>query len=91
MRSAEKSITVLAAVILTASSCTAIDSSKPPEPGAVRIAGHPYWTIPGCKRQRPFGKWDDHCDVPSLGLPRGFANSDFYIEGPSMAGIGVGR
>ena len=83
-------IAVLGTVLWAVSGCVAIDSGKPPEPGAVRIAGHPYWTMPGCKRQRPFGKWDDNCDVPYLGLPRGFANSDFYIEGPSMAGIGMG-
>jgi hypothetical protein len=88
MRSAE----LLAAILVLTNGCVAVDTSKPPEPGAVRIAGHPYWTIPGCHRHRPFGKWDNNCDVPYLGLPRGFANSDLYIEGPSAVSIGsMGR
>lgn len=74
---------VACAVLLVMTGCAVVDTNRPPEPGAVRIAGHPYWTIPGCKRHRPFGTWDNNCDVPRLGLPRGFANSDFYIAGPS--------
>ena len=82
-----RSAGVLAAVLLSFTGCVAIDTSKPPEPGAVRLAGHPYWTMPGCHRHRPLGQWDDECDVPSVGLPRGFANSDLYIEGPSAVSI----
>ena len=69
--------------------CVAIDRSKPPEPGAIKVPGHPYWTTPGCKRRQPFGRWDNDCDVPYLGLPRGFANSDFYIGTPSVTSIGM--
>jgi hypothetical protein len=82
-----KTIFVLAAV-LVAASCAATDPSIPPEPGAIRIAGHPYWTMPDCKRDQPLGRWDNDCDVPRLGLPRGFANSDFNIAGPVAAGLG---
>jgi hypothetical protein len=74
----------LFAVLVTATGCAEIDTSKPPEPGAIKIAGHPYWTTPGCKRDRPLGKWDSHCDIPRFGLPRGFANSDFNVGGPSI-------
>jgi hypothetical protein len=71
--------------------CVPIDRSKPPEPGAIRIAGHPYWTMPNCKRRQPFGKWDNNCDVPYIGLPRGFTNSDFDIGGPSVTSpVGAG-
>ena len=66
------------------SGCVSIDKSKPPEPGAIKIAGHPYWTMPNCKRREPLGTWDNNCDVPYVGLPRGFANSDFYVGGPSV-------
>jgi hypothetical protein len=82
-----RGVGVLVAVLVSITGCLAIDTSKPPEPGAVRIAGHPYWTMPGCRRHHPVGKWDDHCDVPYVGLPRGFADSDLNIEGPSAAGI----
>jgi hypothetical protein len=83
-----RTILVLAAATL-AGSCAATDPSLPPEPGAIRVAGHPYWTMPDCRRDQPLGRWDNACDVPRLGLPRGIANSDFDIGGPVVAGSGA--
>jgi hypothetical protein len=74
-----KTTLILTAVTIITTGCLAIDKNKPPEPGAVRVPGHPYWTMPGCKRLQPFGSWDNGCDVPYVGLPPGFANSDFNI------------
>ena len=80
-------VAILAAMLLTAG-CLAIDTSTPPRPGAIRIPGHPYWTLPNCKRHLPLGKWDNDCDVPYVGLPPGFANSGFDIGGPIVSGSG---
>jgi hypothetical protein len=73
-----KWIVAAMALQLALSGCVSIDRSKPPEPDAIKVPGHPYWTVPNCRRNQPFGKWDNNCDVPYVGLPRGFANSDFW-------------
>jgi hypothetical protein len=80
-----RAASILLAVMIAVTGCVAVDKDKPPEPGAIKIPGHPYWTMPDCKRVQPFGRWDNNCDVPYLGLPRGFANSDFSIGGPSVS------
>jgi hypothetical protein len=80
-----KTVPILTAALVAAGGCTATDLNRPPEPGAIRIAGHPYWTMPDCRRDQPFGRWDNDCDVPRLGLPRGFANSDFNIGSPVVS------
>ena len=67
---------------LAVSGCVSIERSKPPEPGAIKVPGHPYWTVPNCRRNQPFGKWDNNCDVPYVGLPPGFANSDVWWHAP---------
>jgi hypothetical protein len=82
-----RKVAILAAMLLTAG-CQAIDKSKPPARGAIRISGHPYWTLPNCKRHQPLGKWDNGCDVPYVGLSPGFANSGFDIGGPFVSGSG---
>ena len=82
-----RKVAILAATLLI-SGCLAIDTSKPPLPGAIRIAGHPYWTLPNCKRDQPLGTWANDCDDPYVGLPPGFANSGFDIGGPFVSGSG---
>ena len=79
-----KVILIAVAIAFVTAGCQAIDKSKPPEPGATKIPGHPYWTMPDCKRDQPFGKWDRDCDVPYVGLGRGFSDTGLEIVSPSV-------
>jgi hypothetical protein len=66
-----KTVPILAAALVAASGCTATDLTRPPEPGAIRIAGHPYWTMPRLGLPRGFANSDLDIGSPVVSTPGG--------------------
>lgn len=53
---------LLVPVLIALASCATTETTS-----SIRVEGHPYNTTTGCKRDKPFGKFDPKCDQPLLG------------------------